>query len=113
MIRIRKGIRCGCAVGAENGQKYDVMNIFANIVPQFFRNARRDPVRKRRLEAAAGTVLGRLVSVDYSWGEINIYSRTEYAMDAKCMAMPCGAGMDFHPEDIDLQDSATFVWEMQ
>ena len=65
------------------------------------------------LAAASGVTLGQLVSIDYSWGERNVYSRTEYVMEAKCMAPPCGAGMDFHPENIDLQDSATFVWEIQ
>lgn len=65
------------------------------------------------LAAASGVSLGQLISVDYSWGEHPVYSHTEYVMEAKHVAPPCGASIDFCPEDIDLQDSATFIWEIQ
>lgn len=68
--------------------------------------------RAQLLAEASGAVLGQLVSIDYSWGELDIYSRTNYAMDAKCMAMPNSAAMDFTPDDIRLEDNVTFVWEL-
>lgn len=68
--------------------------------------------RAEVLASASGAALGQLVSIDYSWGELDIYSRTNYAMDAKCMAMPESAAMDFNPDDIRLEDRVTFVWEL-
>ena len=68
--------------------------------------------RAEVLASASGAALGQLVSVDYSWGELDVYSRTNYAMDAKCMAMPSDTAMDFTPDRIRLEDSVTFVWEL-
>ena len=51
----------------------------------------------------------------YNWGELNVVSRTEYMLDEKCLAMPMGAmaDMDIEPDDIDVSDTATFVWEIR
>lgn len=64
---------------------------------------------------AACVELGDLVSIDYNWGELNVYSRTEYMCEDKCMSMACeGIGdIDIEPEDIKVSDSATFVWEIK
>ena len=64
------------------------------------------------LAAASGVKLGELLSVNYSWGELNVYSDTDYCVEEKCMAMPMGAAMDLTPDDIELSDTATFVWEI-
>lgn len=64
---------------------------------------------------ASGVELGQLLSIDYNWGELNIVSRTDYMLEEKCMAMPMGAlaDMDIEPDDIDVNDTATFVWEIK
>ncbi len=64
---------------------------------------------------ASGVSLGELLSIDYNWGELNIVSRTDYMLEEKCMAMPVGglADMDIEPDDIDVSDTATFVWEIK
>lgn len=64
---------------------------------------------------ASGVELGQLLSIDYNWGELNIVSRTDYMLEEKCMAMPMGAltDMDIEPDDIDVSDTATFVWEIK
>ncbi len=62
--------------------------------------------------ASAGVKLGELQSINYSWGELNIYSNTEYDMrpaEGTFGAVPSG----FEPEDIDVNDTATFVWEIK
>lgn len=64
------------------------------------------------LSSASGVKLGQLVSVEYNWGELNLYSQTEFMMNSKCLAAPDCAGAAFEPEDIELNDSVTFVWEM-
>lgn len=64
---------------------------------------------------ASGVELGELLSIDYNWGELNIVSHTEYMLEEKCMAMPVGglADIDIEPDDIDVSDTATFVWEIK
>lgn len=63
---------------------------------------------------ASGAKLGELVNIDYNWGEVNIYSRTEYDMEDACIkakaCAPCS--IDIEPEDIDAVDTATFVWQI-
>ena len=64
--------------------------------------------------AASGVNLGSLRSIDYNWGELNVFSNTRYEMEEKCMAMPCEAisDMEFEPDDINVSDTVTFVWEI-
>jgi Uncharacterized conserved protein len=62
---------------------------------------------------AAGKKLGELLSIDYNWGEVSVYSRTSYNIAEDCMAAPMMAkSIEFEPDDIDLSDTATFVWEI-
>lgn len=75
---------------------------------------------KRKAEilcAASGKELGELLSIDYNWGEFNVYSNTRYDMEEDCMVMApmmakCAA-IDIAPDDITVSDTATFVWEMK
>ena len=64
---------------------------------------------------ASGVKLGELKSIDYNWGEINVYSNTRNDMDDECLAMPMmrGASIDFEPDDIEAGDTVTFVWEIE
>ena len=66
--------------------------------------------------AAAGASLGELVNIHYSWGELNVYSRTQYDMAEDCDCVVAGGiapkGLDIHPEDIDVSDTVTFVWQI-
>ncbi len=72
---------------------------------------------KRKAEVlcrAAGVKMGSLLSIDYNWGEINIMSRTRFDMGEGMLAAPkmTMAAIDIEPDDIDLSDTATFVWEI-
>lgn len=65
------------------------------------------------LAAAAGVTLGDIVTIDYSWGEIDIVSSPM----GKCMAMsaaPAAANRSIdiaiEPDDIDVSDTVTVVW---
>ncbi len=63
---------------------------------------------------ASGVILGSLIAIDYNWGELNVYSNTEYCLAEECLAPPMGAkSIDIEPDDIDVSDTATFVWEIQ
>lgn len=61
---------------------------------------------------ASGKTLGELVSVDYNWSEISMYSESNYAAAVPKMLMMNAAVPEFTPDDINSSDSVTFVWEM-
>ena len=70
---------------------------------------------KRKAEIlceASGVTMGDLIAIDYNWGELDIYSHTRY--DCCEDSMPLMAkSIDIDPEDIDVSDTATFVWEIK
>lgn len=53
--------------------------------------------------------------IDYNWGELHLYSPTRYEMEADCLMKISAAptAMDIEPDDIDVSDSVTFVWEIR
>ena len=67
------------------------------------------------LTKVSGVTLGELVSIDYNWGELHLYSPTHYEIDPPCMARASATptAMDIEPDDIDVSDSITFVWEIR
>lgn len=67
------------------------------------------------LTKSSGVTLGELVSIDYNWGELYLCSPTRYEMADACMMKADAAptAMDIEPDDIDVSDSVTFVWEIR
>lgn len=66
------------------------------------------------LTKASGAELGELVSIDYNWGELHFYSPTCYRADDECMIKAASPGsIEIEPDDIDVSDSVTFVWEIK
>lgn len=62
---------------------------------------------------ASGVTMGDLIAIDYNWGELDIFSHTRYdCCEEACSPIVPGAAIDIDPEDIDVSDSATFVWEI-
>lgn len=74
-------------------------------------NAAKDAkIKAQILCAAMGVQLGKLVTINYNWDEIEFYSDTDYSVKGRIMgARP----IVFIPEDIKLEDSAAFVWEIE
>lgn len=62
--------------------------------------------------AASGAKLGELLSIDYNWGELHLYSATDYDVEDKCMMLGAADDMDIEPEEIKARDTATFAWEI-
>lgn len=68
------------------------------------------------LSSAAGVQLGCIRSIDYSWGQIEMVTRP---LDrAMLMAPTCDSEcnsyqMDIDPDDIDIEDTVTVVWDIQ
>lgn len=67
------------------------------------------------LTKASGVTLGELVSIDYNWSELHLFSQTQYDMEDACMRMASAAptSIQIEPDDIDISDSVTFVWEIK
>ena len=64
------------------------------------------------LASASGVSLGELVAINYDWAELNVYSRTKYLGIGVDANMPSPHAIDIEPEDIDAEDSATFIWQI-
>lgn len=70
------------------------------------------------LSRAAGAVLGALLTIDYSWEEMEFVARP---MARKVMTDCCeeeiggiaAYGLDIQADDISVEDTVTFVWEIQ
>ena len=68
------------------------------------------------LTSAAGVQLGCIRSIDYSWRQIEMVTRP---LDrAMLMAPTCDSEcnsyqMDIDPDDIDIEDTVTVVWDIQ
>lgn len=83
---------------------------------EMLRSATRNAKRKAEILCEASDMkLGDLLSIDYNWGDIHLYSNTNYSLDEECLASPKMARMadiSIEPEDINVSDTATFVWEI-
>lgn len=69
------------------------------------------------LSEAAGVALRELQSIDYSWGEINFEVSPMNRLESKMMvcedSMEYGSyDMDIEPDDIEVTDTVTVVWEI-
>ncbi|MDD4510902.1 MAG: SIMPL domain-containing protein [Oscillospiraceae bacterium] len=84
------------------------------ISTQLLQNATENAKAKAEiLASAAGVALGQLITIDYNWGELHLYSPTQYEVADRCHAeAPCGSNIDIEPDDIDVSDTVTFVWEI-
>ena len=63
---------------------------------------------------AVGNTLGELISIEYSWKTISFVSETTY--EAPIPIMPgshAKKSWNFHPDDIDVTDTAVFVWAIE
>lgn len=74
-------------------------------------------VKAQTLTEAAGVKLGEIVTIDYSWGEVEFVSRpTSRLMDADLRFDSLEEDsyeFDIEPDDIDVQDTVTVVWSLE
>ena len=66
--------------------------------------------RANILTQAMGARLGPIVSIDYSWNSLHIYSESRIERDSNLVMS--NADMNIEPENVDVSDHATFVWEI-
>lgn len=85
----------------------------AEVSEALLRNATANAKKKAEiLCSASGATLGELLTIDYNWGEINVISQTRYDVDECMPMMAMGASRmpEIEPDDINANDTATFVW---
>lgn len=78
-------------------------------------NVAKDAKQKAEILCSAMDVkLGKLLTVNYSWDEINFYSTTSYTRDVdKSCVCESLSSVDFTPDDISLEDEACFIWSIE
>ena len=71
------------------------------------------------LTKAAGVSLKDIQNIDYSWGEIDFEVRpmNRTLMEEGCLASPTGAAnesydLNIEPDDIEVSDTVTVIWEI-
>ena len=79
------------------------------------REAIKDAKEKAQiLSEEAGVKLKSVVDINYSWGEIEIYSEPLSLMDSQICAAPLKSfDIDIDADDIDVNDTVTVVWEIE
>lgn len=105
----------GCVAHPELSIAFTVRDATA-VKEEMLRSAAKNAQRKAEvLCEASGVKLGNLLTIDYNWGELDIYSHTRYQVEEDCAAVPLRASrsIDMEPDDIEVSDTATFVWEIQ
>lgn len=66
--------------------------------------------------AASGATLGKLITIDYNWSDISFFSKADLNLQDTCaFAMPTAVlpPIDIQPNDINVSDTATFIWEIE
>ena len=80
-------------------------------VEEVLRNATINARRKADILAlSSGVKLGKIVSIEYSWQDIELYSDTKYFDKMPLSKM---ANIEIEPEDIKIEDVVTFIWEIE
>lgn len=107
------GAIAGCIAEPQLYIEFTVKNkdaVSAALLEAACANAR----EKAKILAKASKVkLGDLVSIDYNWSNLYLTSPTRFDMDNGVMAKACCAEeMSIAPDDIDVSDNVTFVWEI-
>ena len=102
-----------CDVNVEFSIKHTVKDI-NSVKNELLAKAVQDSkIKAEILSKASGATLGDIINIDYSWGEIEIYSEPiqNYCLAESTISEPYN--IDIEAEDIDLQDTVTIVWEIK
>lgn len=102
-----------CDINVEFSIKHTVEDVTA-VKNELLINAVQDSkVKAEILSKSSGVLLGDIVNIDYSWGEIEIYSEpiNNYCLYESTINEPYK--IDIEADDIDVQDTVTIVWEIK
>ena len=102
-----------CDINVEFSIKHTVKDI-ALVKNELLANAVQDSkIKAEILSKASGVTLGDIINIDYSWGEIEIYSEPiqKFCLAESTISEPYN--IDIEADDIDVQDTVTIVWEIR
>lgn len=103
----------GAAIDPQLNIQFSVKNKAA-VSEELLIDAAENAKRKAEiLTNVSGVSLGDLMNIDYNWDELHLYSPTRYNMEESCMRLADSSAPDFEPDDIDVSDTVTFVWEIR
>ena len=104
-----------CPVSPEFSIEYTVADPEA-AKNELLGEAVKDSMAKANVLATAANVkLGNIVNIDYSWGEVDFVSRPLEELPLRCCedaCEPASYNMDIEPDDIDMADTVTVVWNI-
>ncbi len=80
------------------------------VVNQLLFNATQNAKQKAKILCdAMGVKLGKLLTINYDWTEIEIYSSVKYEKEHDILEAPF---YDISPDDVHVNEDAVFVWEI-
>ncbi len=105
-----------CPVSPEFSIEYTVADPEA-AKNELLGEAIKDSMAKANVLATAANVkLGNIVNIDYSWGKVDFVSRPLEELSLRCCEAdarePASYDMDIEPDDIDMTDTVTVVWNI-
>ena len=104
-----------CPVSPEFSIEYTVADPEAS-KNELLGEAIKDSMAKANVLATAANVkLGNIVNIDYSWGEVDFVSKPLEELSLRCCedaCEPASYNMDIEPDDIDMADTVTVVWNI-
>ena len=66
------------------------------------------------LAKASGVSLGEIRHINYSWGELHLYSNTRFDdNDGTIRFLEAASTMDIEPEDVEVNDTVTVIWDIK
>ena len=106
-----------CPVSPEFSIEYTVSDPEAS-KNELLGKAVKDSLKKASVLAEASDVkLGKIINIDYSWGEIDFVSKPLQEMSLRCCELDesysASYDMDIEPDDIDITDTVTVVWALE
>ena len=88
----------------------DKYSISDDILIKATENARR---KAEILVRASNEKLGDLVTIDYNFSDVELYSATRYDIKEKISYKEESYSPNVEPEDINISDTVTFVWKIK
>ena len=101
----------GCPVSAELQIRYTVRDPDAAKNALLGRAVADAEEKAAVLASAAGVQRGAIQSIDYTWGELRLETQPMDAL-TRPLAAKARVELDVEPDDIDVSDTVTVVWEI-
>lgn len=102
-----------CSVKVEFSIDYTVKDkdaVKKEVIKRAVENSR---LKAEIMTTAAGVKLGEVQSIDYSWGEIETRTSPVDMLEIGSYKMESSYDIDIEPDDIDVNDTVTIIWEIK